>query len=164
MSALVRHLSRYAEYHRNGRNVATHMIGIPLIVLAVEVLLSRPLCTVGPVTVSPVIAACVASVVFYVSLDVALGVVMAVLLAVGAGVGAYAAALPTPLWLAAGFGPFVVGWILQLIGHGFEGRKPAFLDDVSGLMIGPLFIVAEVAFLIGFRHDLQHRIEAALPG
>ena len=48
-----------------------------------------------------------------------------------------------------GIGLFVVGWVVQLIGHGFEGRKPAFLDDLVGLLIGPLFVVAEAGFLLG---------------
>jgi uncharacterized membrane protein YGL010W len=42
MSALEQKLSAYAAYHRNPRNIAAHLLGIPLIVLAVEILLSRP--------------------------------------------------------------------------------------------------------------------------
>ena len=42
MKTLVDHLSQYAEYHRDRRNIFSHFIGIPLIVVAVAVLLSRP--------------------------------------------------------------------------------------------------------------------------
>ena len=42
MKTLVDHLSQYASYHRDPRNIATHFVGIPLIVLAVTILLSRP--------------------------------------------------------------------------------------------------------------------------
>ena len=42
---------------------------------------------------------------------------------------------------------FVVGWALQYWGHYFEGMKPAFYDDVMGLAIGPLFVLAEAFFL-----------------
>ncbi len=163
MSALVDHLSRYAEYHRNGRNVATHMVGIPLIVLAVEILLSRPHWTAGPMIWSPVVPAAAVATIFYVSLDVAMGLVMAVLLSIGAWIGFHAAEATTAVWLGAGVGAFVLGWIIQFIGHGFEGRKPAFLDDITGLVIGPLFIVAEVAFFIGLRKKLKGMIEDALP-
>jgi predicted membrane channel-forming protein YqfA (hemolysin III family) len=45
MKNLVDHLSQYAAYHRDTRNIVTHFVGIPLIVIAVAVLLSRP----GPV-------------------------------------------------------------------------------------------------------------------
>jgi uncharacterized membrane protein YGL010W len=43
----------------------------------------------------------------------------------------------------------VVGWVIQFVGHYYEGRKPAFVDDITGLIIGPLFVVAEAAFLMG---------------
>ena len=162
MSALVSHLSRYADYHRNGRNVATHMVGIPLIVLAVEIILSRPHWAIGHIVMSPAVLAIAVAIIFYVSLDVALGFVMAVLLVIGAWVGSYAAGSATGLWLSAGVGAFVVGWIVQFIGHGFEGRKPAFLDDITGLIIGPLFIVAEIAFLMGFRKKLKGMVERSL--
>ena len=33
MKNLVDHLSQYASYHRDSRNIVTHFIGIPLIVL-----------------------------------------------------------------------------------------------------------------------------------
>ena len=42
MKTLTDHLAQYAAYHRDRRNIATHFIGIPLIVVAVAVLLSRP--------------------------------------------------------------------------------------------------------------------------
>ena len=42
MKNLVEHLSQYASYHRDPRNIATHFVGIPMIVVAVTVLLSRP--------------------------------------------------------------------------------------------------------------------------
>jgi uncharacterized membrane protein YGL010W len=57
-------------------------------------------------------------------------------------------------------GGFFIGWVFQFIGHYFEGRKPAFVDDLVGLLIGPLFVVAEVLFLLGLRKDLESAIEA----
>ena len=40
MKTLTDHLAQYAAYHRDRRNIATHFIGIPLIVVAVAVLFS----------------------------------------------------------------------------------------------------------------------------
>ena len=34
-------MSQYAEYHRDKRNIATHFVGIPLIVFAIGILLAR---------------------------------------------------------------------------------------------------------------------------
>ena len=31
---------------------------------------------------------------------------------------------------------FVVGWILQFVGHGFEGKPPEFLKDPRFLFVG----------------------------
>lgn len=44
------------------------------------------------------------------------------------------------------------------MGHYFEGRKPAFVDDLIGLLIGPLFIAAEAGFLLGLRKDVEAEV------
>ncbi|MDO9202044.1 MAG: DUF962 domain-containing protein, partial [Hydrogenophaga sp.] len=41
MDNATRQLVQYAHYHRDPRNIATHYIGIPLIVFAVAALLAR---------------------------------------------------------------------------------------------------------------------------
>lgn len=155
MSNVAALLARYGEYHRDTRNIATHMLGIPLIVLAVEVLLSRPVVGGG---VTPAMAAAALAALWYVRLDLALGMVMAALLALGAWAGVVLAGLPTAQWLGWGLGLFVVGWAIQFIGHYFEGRKPAFVDDLKSLMVGPLFVVAEVVFLLGLRRELAAQV------
>jgi len=40
-----------------------------------------------------------------------------------------------------GLALFVLGWILQFIGHAFEGKPPAFLSNPKYLIIGPLWLV-----------------------
>lgn len=159
MKNLVDHLSQYAAYHRDVRNIASHFIGIPLIVIAVAVLLSRPGWAVGGIWLSPALLVSLASVVFYLRLDRGFGVLMAGLLGLCLWAGASLAQQSTLTWLGAGVGLFVTGWIIQFIGHYWEGRKPAFVDDVTGLIIGPLFVVAELGFLLGLRKTLQHSIE-----
>jgi uncharacterized membrane protein YGL010W len=159
MKNLVDHLSQYGSYHRDSRNIVTHFVGIPMIVLAVAVLLSRPGWDIGGLWGSPALLVALASTVFYLRLDLALGVVMALFLALCIWAGALLAQQTTMLWLSAGVGLFVVGWVIQFIGHYYEGRKPAFIDDVSGLIIGPLFVAAELAFLMGMRKPLQQAIE-----
>ena len=42
-------------------------------------------------------------------------------------------------WL--GVSGFTVGWILQFIGHAFEGKKPSFFSDPRFLLVGPLHFV-----------------------
>ena len=31
--------------------------------------------------------------------------------------------------------PFAGGWAIQFLGHAFEGKKPAFVDDLVGLLV-----------------------------
>ncbi|WP_207250126.1 DUF962 domain-containing protein, partial [Pseudomonas sp. GW458-12-9-14-LB1] len=136
MKSLVDHLSQYAAYHRDPRNIASHFIGIPLIVVAVAVLLSRPQWVGG--WVSPAVLLALASAWFYLRLEVRLGVLMTVLLGLCVWAGQVLAQQNTLVWLSSGIGMFVVGWAIQFVGHHYEGRKPAFVDDVTGLIVGPL--------------------------
>jgi len=160
MKTLLDHLANYAAYHRERRNIATHFVGIPMIVLSIAVLLSRPvIAQLGGFPLSPILLVTLATVFFYLRLDARYGVTMAILLALSCWAGARIAALPTSQWLGLGIGLFVVGWIIQFVGHIFEGRKPAFVDDLVGLLIGPLFVVAEAGFAFGLRTELNAQIE-----
>lgn len=162
MSRLVRQLSAYAEYHRNGHNVATHMVGIPLILFGIGVLLSRPVMPLGEVTITPMMIVAVVAAVGYLRLDLMFGAVLAAFLALITWAGSGVAAWSTGASLAVGLGSFVVGWTLQFVGHYFEGRKPAFVDDLSSLFVGPLFVVAEAAFMLGLRQPVRRAMEGAL--
>jgi uncharacterized membrane protein YGL010W len=163
MRTLTQQLTQYAAYHRDRRNIATHFIGIPMIVLALAVLLSRPALTAGslPFVLSPAWVLFVAATVYYLMLDVPLGVMMACVAALCIAFGQWSAAQSTLVWLVTGVGLFVVGWVFQFIGHvAYEHRKPAFVDDVIGLLVGPLFVLAEALFGFGWRPALREAIEA----
>ena len=154
MKSLVDHLSQYAAYHRDPHNIATHFVGIPLIVIAVATLLSRPQWR----GISPAVLVMLASAVFYLRLELRLGLLMTLLLALTVWLGHALAGLGTAAWLGWGIGLFVVGWVFQFVGHYYEGRKPAFIDDVTGLIVGPLFVVVELGFLLGWREDLRREM------
>ena len=158
MKTLEQNLSQYAAYHRDSRNILTHFIGIPLIVLAVVILLSRPAYSLWGLPASPAVCAALAAAVYYLILDVRFGIAMALFLETCVWLGAMFAAQSTGVWLGWGAGLFVLGWAIQFVGHYFEGRKPAFVDDIMGLMIGPLFVAAELAFLLGLRKPLEAAI------
>jgi uncharacterized membrane protein YGL010W len=159
MRNFVEQVSNYAAYHRDRRNIVTHFIGVPMIVFAVCILLSRPSVEVGGMAASPAWIVGAVTAVFYLSLNVGYGLVMTALLALLIWAARYFAAASTAVWLAAGVGLFVIGWIIQFIGHHYEGRKPAFVDDLIGLVIGPLFVTVEAAFLLGLSKGLKQSIE-----
>ncbi len=152
---------QYARYHRDRRNIATHFFGIPLIVFAISVLLARTSFDVGGHAVTPAFVLWAVTSAWYLSrgnLVLALGVVttngLLTLLA-----HPVAAAGSTAAWLTTGIGAFVVGWVLQFIGHYYEGRKPAFVDDLVGLLVGPMFVTGEAMFAAGLCQPLAAEIE-----
>ena len=53
---------------------------------------------------------------------------------------------------------FIIGWSIQLIGHYFEGKRPAFLTNLFQVFVAPLFLIAEICFLLGFRKELAKKI------
>ena len=153
-------LSKYAEFHRDRRNIATHVAGVPMIVFAVIVLLSRPAFEVAGVALSPAWLVLAISGIYYLMLDVGLGLTLTAIMAVMTWAAGQVAGMSTAVWLGTGISMFVAGWIIQFIGHYYEGRKPAFVDDIIGLMIGPLFVWAEIVFALGMRQEMLKAIEA----
>lgn len=158
MKSLIDHLSNYATYHRDRRNIATHFAGVPMIVFGVQALLSRP-DIAGNGLVTPALFATVGALLFYTLLSPRIALLMAGLLLPSLYGASQVAAQSTQAWLVLSLGLFSIGWIIQFVGHLFEGRKPAFVDDLVGLLVGPLFVVAEVGFAFGLGKDLERRIE-----
>lgn len=161
MKTILEYLSQYAFYHQNRKNVVTHFIGIPMILVAITVLLSRPQFSVFGIELTPALIAAIISGIFYLSLDKVVGLLMVFLLGLSLWFSSYIASQETVIWLSVGISLFVVGWIIQFIGHYFEGKKPAFVDDIIGLVIGPLFVVVEALFLLGLKRDWEQEIHAS---
>ena len=163
MRAAIDLLTQYALYHRDRRNIASHFVGIPMIVFAIGVLLARPSFGIegsGGLVVTPAWIAFALATAWYLTrgnlvLGLATSLAVGVLIAMahrvgGSGVGA---------WLAWGLGFFIVGWVIQFVGHWYEGKKPAFVDDIVGLLVGPMFVTAEVLFALGWGRPLLAEIE-----
>jgi uncharacterized membrane protein YGL010W len=162
MDNATRLLVQYAHYHRDPLNIATHYIGIPLIAFALAALLARlRLDTSGQVISADwVVWALVTA--WYLTLGqraltMSTALILAGLVALAHPLGT----APLNTWLGWSLGSFVVGWVFQFVGHYWEGRKPAFVDDLRGLLIGPMFVVAELAFALGAFRALHTAINAA---
>lgn len=151
-------LTQYAAYHRDTRNIASHFIGIPLIVLGLAVLLAQG--RVGGISLAW--AAWALTSAWYLTrgewLIGAATCGLNGLLIAAAHPLASGAWGSGPAW---GVGLFVLGWLIQFVGHHWEGRKPAFVDDLIGLLVGPMFVVAEWVFAAGGRPALAQEIEKA---
>ncbi|HEX4330576.1 MAG TPA: Mpo1-like protein [Usitatibacter sp.] len=160
MKSLEETLTQYAAYHRDKRNVATHFVGIPMIVFAVLLALETASFSLGGWTVSAAALVSVVACAYYLKLDWAMGLAMAVTLFVlCAASSEIEPRLGSAATLATAAFFFILGWGLQFQGHKYEGMKPAFFDDVAQLAIGPLFVCAETFFAFGGRAKLRRYIE-----
>ena len=158
MTKLEQLLSQYAAYHLDHKNILTHFVGIPLIVFAIVCLTARAGVMLSGMELTLALVILIASSMYYLSLDRIFGLIMLVIYAIAYPFAYKIAQLDTSLWLSLSVGIFVVGWAFQFVGHFYEKKKPAFMDDIMGLAIGPLFVLAEMVFMLGFRKDLEQRI------
>lgn len=158
MNKLETLLSQYASYHLDHKNVLTHFVGIPLIVFSIMCLTARLGITVEGFEITIALVLIIASVVYYLRLDKVFGFIMLVIFAAVYPLSLMIAKMSLGAWLGWSVGLFFVGWVIQFIGHFYEKKKPAFMDDVIGLAIGPLFVLAELVFLMGFRKELEQRM------
>jgi uncharacterized membrane protein YGL010W len=132
------HFADYASHHQTGGNQLCHSIGIPLIVFSLVALLTQvPLATVGGYTVTLAEVVIAAVTVYYLTLDAVLAAGMLAFTLASVFVGR---TLPWTVSL----GLFLFGWILQFVGHYvYEKRSPAFLKNLTHLLVGPLWILAK---------------------
>ncbi len=151
---------QYAAYHRDRRNIATHFIGVPMIVLGVGALLARPAFSLGGMVFTPGGLLFLAAAAWYLTRgNLGLGLATTVVVGLLVAAGHRAAAESTGVWLAIAIGSFAAGWVIQFVGHYYEGRKPAFVDDLIGLLVGPMFVVGEWLFALGWGKPLLAEIE-----
>lgn len=152
-------LAQYAACHRDRRNIATHFVGVPMIVFGLGVLLAWPSVRAGGLALTPAWLAYTLAAAWYLTRgQAALGAATA--LAVGLLMG-LAHAVPSSLagGLGWGLGFFVAGWGIQFLGHYYEGRKPAFVDDLVGLLVAPMFVVLEALAPLGWFKRLAAEVE-----
>ena len=56
---------------------------------------------------------------------------------------------------------FADGWAIHLLGHAFEGKRPALADNILQIFNAPLFLSVQVFFPLGYRSDLRRPAQAA---
>lgn len=154
---------QYAHYHRDRRNIATHLVGVPLIFMAIGIMLTQPLWTLGNLWLTPAWLAWGLTSLWYLTrghllLGLATTVVNGLLMVLAHLLAPMAAPWGLVAWQL-GLALFVIGWTIQFVGHYWEGRKPAFVDDIVGLLVGPMFVVGEVLMALGLMSPMRMAIE-----
>ena len=155
MKTLEEQMAVYSAYHQDVRNKATHFIGVPLIVLSLFIPLAWLRLELAGVAISAGMALAAIVLAYYFALDLVLGIAMLVVFTVLLWAGERIAALGTApgwTWFAV---LFVGGWLLQLVGHLYEGRRPALADNLFQVFIAPIFLGAEVFFALGYKPRLR---------
>lgn len=155
----------YRSYHYNTVNVLIHSVFVPTILF----------CSIGlltnirvPIPIPHIVQYLNLGVIlglgyslFYLFLD-PIGGILATPLLMGSSLYFTEWTLYSPYANKVYTAGFIIGWIVQFIGHGvFEKRAPALLDNLlQALVLAPFFILFELFFLFGVRTDLKKRVDA----
>jgi len=156
---LMRH---YRHYHKKKWTVLTHLIGVPLVTLAVLIFFGWIKISVpGFFTLSVAWIGVIIMAIYYLILDLMIGAATTVMLIVLCAIASiFTTTGPSALSLKLFIIIFILGWIFQLIGHAIEGKKPALLNSFfQSVFIAPFFITAEIFFILGYKKDLQQAMD-----
>lgn len=159
MQTLEQQMSFYAAYHQDPRNKATHFVGVPMIIFGLFIALGWARVEVGGITLTAAMLLAAVVLAWYFLLDVPLALAMLAVIAVLL----YFADLVSRQPLGIGFAWFLVffggGWVIQLIGHAWEGRKPALVDNFFQIFVAPIFLAAEAFFALGYKPALHAAVQ-----
>lgn len=156
MKSLADQLDAYAAYHGDLRNKLTHFLGVPLVTFAILLVLGWLRFVHAPD--APFTGATLFYVVvflYYLRLDWRIALWQAPFTLALLWLADRVALWPFAESLLVFLGTFMGGWAIQLLGHVFEGKRPALADNLLQIFNAPLFLTAEVAFLFGYREDLS---------
>jgi uncharacterized membrane protein YGL010W len=140
-------LDEYGSSHRNPTNEALHWVCVPVILW----------CVLGLLWITPFPSSIRAAVPLanWATLITLLVVIYYALLSVPLAlmlwsIDAVNHSSLAPLWLIC-VTLFVLAWIGQFIGHAIEKKRPSFFKDLQFLMIGPLWLLANLYRRVGIR-------------
>ncbi|WP_392341151.1 DUF962 domain-containing protein [uncultured Shewanella sp.] len=156
MKSAVEQLSTYKSVHLNPQNIKTHFVGVPMIIWSAFLMLGTLRFAWQDYQVSAAMILAVVVLGYYMALHMrlALGLVLFIVPVL------YTTELVVhtshPFIIAISI--FIIGWVIQFIGHKYEKAKPAFMDDLNQLLIGPFFLMAELYFILGLEKDLAAEI------
>ena len=157
-------MAMYSAYHRDGRNKATHFVGVPAIAFSLLIPMAMVrFAGLNGYAISLATVFAVAVMIYWIVLDPPFGVVTAAIFVPAVWLADWLAQQSALTAWASFAVLFVGGWIVQLVGHAFEGRKPALLDNLLQALIAPVFLVAEVAFALGLRRPLRDAMMRRMP-
>ncbi len=156
MKSAVEQLSTYKSVHLNPQNIKTHFIGVPMIIWSAFLMLGTIRFDWQDYQISVAMILTVLVLGYYMALHMrlALGLVLFILPVLYTSEQVVHTSHPFIIAISI----FVIGWVMQFIGHHYEKAKPAFMDDLNQLLIGPFFLMAELYFMMGLEKNLAAQI------
>ncbi|TWX52847.1 DUF962 domain-containing protein [Colwellia hornerae] len=167
MKSVVEQLSTYKSVHLNRKNINSHFIGVPMIIWSIALLLASVSFEIdalfinnylGVEQVNFTLAAILSVTVLFYYLLLSVPLALFAFILFGPLMWSVHEVVNMEHHIIIAISVFVIGWIIQFIGHYYEKAKPAFLDDINQLFIGPLFVIAEIYFLLGLGKILDKSI------
>ncbi|MDF2691008.1 MAG: conserved rane protein of unknown function [Gammaproteobacteria bacterium] len=162
MKNLAEQMGFYQRYHEKMLTKVTHLIGVPLLIFAVFIPLSWIKIGVPNVfqfNVAWLVLSVLA--IYYIILHPKIGLSASiVLILLGCLAGMVSQYRLNWLGFYAFLISLILGIALQVIGHIIEGKKPALSDDLSQIFIAPIFLWAEVLFILGYFPELHAEVIA----
>ncbi|KAI6249087.1 hypothetical protein HI914_02411 [Erysiphe necator] len=169
---LEKQLCFYGAYHHNSVNIAIHITCVPLI-LAATLTLATNTPTLIPIpewltlpNLPPNLGTLTAIFygIFYILLEPVAGTAMLPLLMGWTAYSNHLTSTIPSLSNKVAIAVEIVAWIAQFLGHGvYEGRAPALMDNlVQALVLAPFFVFMEILFRLGYRPQLQKRVNLAV--
>jgi len=128
-------LAEYGRHHQDPRNRLIHCICVPAIVFSVTGLLVAMNFGVTLIVIA-------AAILYYnrfgrrVALQMGAGLILMLVV--------WLALMPSHHLVLVALAIFILGWTGQAVGHIQEGSKPSFFEDIQSLLIGPIFVLAEL--------------------
>ena len=159
MKTLEQQMAFYAAYHRNPWNRATHFVGVPVIIFAILIPMAWLRVPFAGFELTGALLFVAVVLFYYFALDVPLALAMTAFIVPLVYAADWVARQSWTTGFTVFLAAFAGGWIIQLVGHGFEGRKPALTDNLFQIFVAPIFLAAEVAFALGLRRDTRRRVE-----
>jgi uncharacterized membrane protein YGL010W len=149
MAAFARMMKDYESIHQHPANRLIHAIGIPAILIAVFGLCMQAHWPGVRVAHSGWLLLFLTSAI---TTRWSIRAGLAYSLLAGAcfwSASALLAVLNDAYQLGAFSGLFVTGWLVQLLGHAFEGQSPQFVSRPANLLLGPISLASELFPFIG---------------
>ena len=158
MKTIEERMSGYAAYHKHPKNKLTHFFGVPMVYYSPLIAIGWVRFPIAGLDISLAWVLFALVMIWYLTLDKGLATIMIIISLPIMYLCDLASKLPFTESLTLVIAINVVGWAIQLLGHYFEGRRPALVDNFIQALMAPLFLIAEVLFYFENRKKLEEDV------